>query len=142
MSVYNREREELVHIAGTAPANDPVTGKAGGYVSSLNLAANPDIQHPLVRYKDRVIECDVYFAGASVTAVDIVCPRCQNALRISAERKQIFYDPNHQREDGGRLSVERFECTWEAEPGGRRMEFGLGLCRWSAEIDNNVARDV
>lgn len=145
-AVFDKEREELVHLAGDQP--DPLTGmpgvetaRAGGGIMSTVRMTKSAAGHPKVRYKDFVLELDVYEPPGAPRYVHLICPRCRHALRITEDRKAMEYDPTRDVENGGRISVEKFTCTWEL-PEDRRMEFGLGLCRWTVAIDNNVARDA
>lgn len=148
MRAYDPHREELVHLAGDPDtggmtargfeaAPDPWgTGKVG-YQQTADLTSNA-LGHPKIRYRDLVIEADVYAMPGAPMHVHIICPRCRNALRIPADRKRIEYDPAAGAPtDGGRLSIETFECTWEAG-----AERGSGLCRWRVAVDDNVARDA
>lgn len=117
-----------------------------------------------VRYRGRhgfhILTVDVTPATpTSPLEVLLLCPRCQQQLRIASDRKAIEFLPNvpvkivldsEEVIDGdasdlvslGQLSIEPFECTWELNPQGRRMEFGLGLCKWKVGIDKNVAKDA
>jgi uncharacterized protein YbaR (Trm112 family) len=143
MPLYDEKREELVHLAGDV-ADYAGNSHVRGYQSSLNLGKHPDVKHPKVRYKDFLIECDVYQYPEAPLEVVLICPRCRNTLKISEERKQLEYDPSRNQDAGGHLSVEPFTCTWEIDPSkdGRRMDFGLGLCGWRVGITDNVARDA
>ena len=51
-------------------------------------------------------------------------------------------DPNN----GGRLSVEPFECTWEMPDAGEHkpgyIGGGITLCKLKIGISNNIARDA
>ena len=95
--------------------------------------------------------------------VHLICPLCliqgrTNALKITQGEKALSYDPIHRpppfpgwtaeqmahsfpHGTGGTLSVERFECTWEAAPDLQR-DFGLARCTWKVAIDNNVVKNV
>lgn len=135
--VYNPAREELVHIAGDAP--DPMGSGLMGKHSSLRLTKTA-AGHPLIRYKDRVLEADVYLseptlANPASIMVHLICPRCLNALRISNDKKAMEYDAATDT-----LSVERMRCTWEL--GAERREFGIGMCNWTVAIDHNIAKDA
>lgn len=147
-AIIDPRREELVHLAGDAP--DPLAEVHGfehargtGIASTVNLTKTAK-GHPKIRYKDFLITADVYELAGEPMKIHLICPRCRHALWIRADRKHIDYDVTADVDNGGRLSVEPFMCTWEldAEPGARRMEFGLSLCKWRVAIDNNVARDV
>jgi len=144
-AVLDHDREELVHLAGDAP--DPMADVLGfehargvGIQSTIRMTKQAK-GHPKIRYKDFLLEADVYDLAGEPLWVHLICPRCHHALKISADKKSIDYDRAVTPELGGRLSVEPFMCTWEL-PEGRRQEFGIGLCRWRVAIDNNVAKDV
>lgn len=129
---YNPNTEELYTIKEDAldPAGTGQVGKSA--TIGLNKSA---VAKPLIRYKDFVIEADLYNMDGEFM-VHLYCPKCRNALSIKGSQKKIDYSTS----DG--LSVEPFMCTWELDPEGRRMEFGLGLCRWKVGISNNIARDA
>jgi hypothetical protein len=128
---FDPKREEVFHIAG-----DP----DHGFTATTRLDRQKrEVQ---VRYKDFLMVVDVYaFPDTPIRAI-LVCPRCKNTLTIQGDKKRIDYDPNALTERGGQLQIEPFGCTWEADPNGRRMEFGLGLCGWKVGISNNVAKDA
>lgn len=142
MPLYDDRKEELVHLAGDVP--DYAGTGLRGHQSSLNLGAHQDVHHPQVRYKDFVIECDVYQYPGTPLEVVLICPKCHNALKVSAANKQIEFDALDRADMGGKLSIEVFKCSWESDPSkdGRRMEFGLGMCGWRVGVTNNVARDA
>lgn len=149
-AILDPEREELVHLAGDAP--DPLAGMAGvehahggGFTSTVRMTKAAK-GHPMIRYKDKIVEADVYELDGEPLRVHLICPRCStptapHGLNITADRKAIEYDPTRNVDAGGRLDVEVFECTWEL-PEGRRQAFGLSLCRWRVAIENNIARDA
>ena len=136
MKPFDPEREELYHIAGNVP--DPSGGSDRlGAQSSMDMTAGA-LAHPMIRWRDRVIEGDLYDMGGKLV-LHILCPRCStpeapHALWVREREKAMEWDP------GRGLSVEAFECTWEL-PGGRK-EFGVGMCRWRVAIERNVAREV
>lgn len=132
MQAFDPEREELEFLAGDQPLPEK------GLVSTTDLTQTAKA-HPMIRYKDRVIEADLYEMGGQLM-VHLLCPRCRHALKISSERKHMEWD----RES---LSVEPFTCTWElgrdtSGTDGDHIAFGLGLCGWRVAIDKNVARDA
>ncbi len=131
MPAYDPTLEDVYTIKEDAP--DPLGQVRGGYSSTVGLNKNC-LGNPQVRYKDMILTMDVYKMDDEVM-VHTYCPRCRNALRISSARKQIDFS-------NGKLSIEPFKCTWELDPEGRRMEFGLGLCNWQVGIKDNVARDA
>lgn len=128
MLPYDPSKEEIYQIAGDMDA---------GVSSDVNLT-NSAFAKPTLRYKgkvgDFVLSCELYKIGDELS-LHLICPRCHNALMIKSSEKQLDYD----REKG--LSVEPFTCTWEL-PEDRRVQFGIGLCRWTAAIDENVVKDA
>jgi hypothetical protein len=144
MRTLNLQREELEHIAGDDPAlyTEGPLSRAGDISLSRNALGKPR-----VRYKDMMIFAEVYHHPGEPMQVHWMCPKCGplNKKRMSTirgDRKKIEYDPRQNTEDGGRLSVETFQCPWELESEGRRMEFGLGLCGLRLTIEDNIAREV
>jgi hypothetical protein len=126
---------ELVHLAGDMDS---------GLSHTVDLASGK--REVTVTYKDFVLTVDVYQIPDEPTCVVLICPRCRHALRISADRKQIDFDPKAgDPKLGGRLSIEPFQCTWELTadkhvPG--IVGGGISLCKWTAGIEKNVARDA
>lgn len=139
---------DLVQLAGDAP--DPTgigpNGMASTYRLNRSAIANPIVEYHPGRADYAIITCDVYAHPGEPMFLHLICPRCRNPLRIGADRKHIELEigagPNAQ----GRLSVEPFECTWEAPGAGKHVPGliggGVSLCRWRAAIDNNVAKDA
>jgi hypothetical protein len=140
-------------------AGDPATGLG----SSVRLTAGK--HETVVVYKDMLLTVDVYLVAGEPPVAHIYCPRCRKNLRIS--NKAIEFDPlasnpalatiaemSHALEPSearallataqfGKLSVERFECTWELGdekhvPG--VVHTGVSLCRTKLWISNNVAK--
>jgi hypothetical protein len=137
--VIDPEKESLYHIAGEAPDPSGAEPELRGHQSSLDLTRSA-LAHPLIRWRDRVIEADLYEMDSKLV-LHIICPKCStpevpHALWVRQGQKDILWRP-----ETGELSVEAFSCTWEL-PEGRRQEFGLGLCRWRVAIEKNFARDV
>lgn len=135
---FDPSREELEHLAGDDPSVSSRLGTMSLQQSMLGRVR--------VRYRDTVVFCEVYQHPGEPMQVHWMCPKCRGGgkgymSRISGDRKRIEYDPKSQTEDGGRLNVEAFKCTWEAGED-RRMEFGLGLCGARLVIDNSIARDA
>ena len=124
---YDPSKEEIYQIAG-----DPDHGLS----SDMNLT-NSAFAKPQIRYKgkagDFVLSCELYKIGDELS-LHLICPRCRHALMIKSSSKQMEYD----KERG--LSVEPFQCTWEL-PEDQRVQFGIGLCKWTAVIENDRARD-
>ncbi len=133
-------------MAGKA-APDPMGTGLVGLQSGMERVP---LCKPLIRYRDLVMEVDVYPLPGLATApgvpqfeIVLLCPRCSTPdhphhLRITSDRKHIELEMVSEHSyDGARLSVEGFECTWEAG-----LERGSGLCRWKVAIDKNVAKDA
>jgi len=140
MPNFDPEREELEHVSGDAP-DDGSQGRLGLFDLTKNA------YRVRVRYKDMAIFCEVYQIPGEPIQIHWACPRCGplNVKRMSTiwgNQKKIDFDPRAQIEDGGRLNVEQFECSWELESSGRRMDFGLGMCGLKLVIDNSRAREV
>lgn len=136
MANVDLHREELEHVAGDDP--EPRIGRLDLTQGALGRVR--------VRYRDTVVFCEVYQHGNEPMQIHWMCPRCLGGgkghmSRITADRKQIEYDPKSQSADGGRLNVETFTCPWELGED-RRMEFGLGMCNLRLVIENSVARDA
>ena len=135
LAFNDRPARELVHLAG-----DPDTGM------SVTHRLNHAKREVIVTYKDFVLTVDIYQLPDEPLKVHLICPRCHHMLSVSAERKHIEFDPNAHPEQGGRLSIEPFECTWEIPEADKHtpgiLAGGLSLCRWRAAIDKNVAKDA
>lgn len=141
--LYDPAKETTYHIAGDPPEhyqyhgglrdgqfNDP-RGAASDILFDKLAAA-----HPQIRWRDRLLTCDLYEAANELTLV-LICPKCLNQLRISSKQKHIDWDP----ERG--ISIERFMCTWEAASNDRPAQhFGMSLCRWSVVVENGIAKDT
>lgn len=142
MASHNPQTEELYTICDSSP--DPAgTGLVGSH-SQINLNRSA-LGHPKIRYRDLVLEADVYLApgipmpaGQIALEVHVYCPRCRHNLRITSDRKKIEFDPAAGApQDGGRISIEAFQCTWEQED-----HNGSGLCKTKLAVENNIARDA
>ena len=147
--------KELFYVAGDVP--DPTGAPLRGMAPSYRLTQTA-IGHPMIFWRDLVLEADVYALHGQPLQLHLICPQCRNALIIRQGNKVISYDPKAAvpappgwthadvRQAlpnglGGLLSVELFACTWEID-GGLRRSFGLARCGWRVAIDNNVARDA
>jgi hypothetical protein len=162
---FDPEREELVPLKGD-PSEvhasdvysqgrhyDPGGSGMVGMASQMNLQRTA-LGHPLIRYRDVVIEADVYAAPDGGLIVNLYCPRCRNSLTVPSGRKAIDFEPQTVRDKAtgqlvkrGKISIETFRCTWELGRGtdataADRMQFGTGLCNWTVAVDNNRARDA
>jgi len=140
MPNFDPAREELEHVSGDLPDDD-----GQGRLGLFDLTRNA--YRVRVRYKDTMIFCEVYALSGEPIQIHWACPRCGplNKKRMSTiwgNQKKIEFDPRSQLEDGGRLNVEQFKCSWELESSGRRMEFGLGMCNLELVIDNSRAREI
>jgi hypothetical protein len=115
---------------------DPTGTGQMGHASQLDMthgATKVNVRYD-GKYGRYVMNTDVYEATPGQYEVHIHCPKCHEVSRITSERKAIEFE-------GGFLSVERWGCCWEM-PEGRRMEFGIGLCRASYAVDRNVLKDA
>lgn len=154
-------KKELVQIAG-----DPVvrqngildaTGRVRGQAQGVNFVktayGRPWVKVPHWTGQDAWLEVDVYRVPGEPMHIHLICPKCRNSLRITADRKQIRYSKygvpaiakelrgiNPDVDPGGTLNVERFSCTWEEDGDLRRGIGKLGLCGWTVSIIDNVAR--
>jgi len=147
--------KELFHVAGDMP--DPAGTGLLGQAPSYRLTRSA-LGHPMIFWRDMVLEADVYALLEQPLQVHLICPLCRHALIIRQGNKVVSYEPQapvpappgwtatelrQAMPDGlgGLLSVEAFGCTWEAE-GDLRRGFGLARCPWRVVIANNVARDA
>lgn len=132
---------------------DPVLGSQNrGAQSTLNLERTK-LGVPKVIYRDRsgaefIISVDVYKREGEPMMLHLYCPRCSrkgamHCLSITQDRKNITYDPLDFADRGGRLSVERFKCTWELDSDKSVSRVSsANLCGWQVEIVDNVAREA
>lgn len=119
---------------------DPAGSGARGVAPTINLGRTA-IAHPLVRYKEHVLEVDVHLDQDGQLYCLLICPKCRHQLRVHSSRKAIEFDPEAgPAQNRGRLSIERFQCTWEIDD--TRQAFGLSLCKWTAAIEDNIAKDA
>lgn len=156
--------KETFHVAGDAA--DPTGGRASGVAPGYRLTQSA-LGHPKCLYaiggREMIVEIDVYQLPDQPLYLHLLCPHClarefneRNALRVTADRKQIAYDaagvpppfPNWTQAQmaqafpqgvGGLLSVQTpFRCAWEIDP---RYREQLGnVCDFHVVIDNNVIR--
>jgi hypothetical protein len=152
---YDPKTEELEYVAGD---KDPLgdnpeiadmyrsyqmvdpTGATENVGQASSIDAQAGKAKVQVRYDGKhgsyVLETDVFQPAPGVFEVHIHCPKCHKVGRITMERKAIDFD-------GVTLSIEPWMCTWETqEADGRRMEFGLGLCRARYALDKNRLKDA
>jgi hypothetical protein len=168
VNAFNPQTEELFYVAGDKPAavqhqhgvRSPDARDAGllGHQSSVRLD-KAALGHPLVRYRDRVIEADVYpfldgdnDPGADQQRLEVllICPCCENQILVTSDRKAIEWIPGQPEIDPstgqvivrGLVSIEPFTCPWEKDTKAAVTGHGENLCRWRAGIDKGVARDA
>ena len=167
MNAFNPQTEELFYVAGDKPvavqnnhaARSPLAADSGliGKSSTMRLD-KAALGHPLVRYRDRVIEADVYpfldgenDAGGDRQRLEVllICPCCENQIRVTSDRKAIEWIPGQPEIDPagqvvvrGILSIEPFTCPWEKDTKAAVTGHGENLCRWRVGIDKGIARDA
>jgi hypothetical protein len=162
--------QEFFSVKDDAPrAKDPTgSGLVGRSVGNVDLSKSA-LGHPVIYYRSKegkefFLTADVYAppdpsgAPRGALSVHIYCPHCSNHLTIRQDNKAIDYDRHAPvvipgflsgeiaaglgvADLGGRLSVEKFRCTWEERPDLRRS-FGFGVCGFRVVIENNVARPI
>ncbi len=153
-----QKKRSMVQLAGDAP--DPT-----GYTKNRGMQSTHRLDvakvEVLISYRGRVgdfdMTIDVYALPGQPAELHIICPKCRNKSRITAERKKIEFDANAARPytfvdgssyptNGGRLDVEPFECGWEMPDAGQHKTGiragGITLCRMRMAIDNSVAKDA
>jgi len=132
------ERQDALERQGQDPHQG---GMAMGYDMTKSALAHPQIRYS-GKFGEFVLTGDLYNDPEGGLMLHIYCPVCSTPekphnLSIRSRRKKMEWDPKRG------LSVEAFGCTWELpEADERKMEFGMGLCRWRVAIENNVAKDV
>ena len=172
MNAFNPQTEELFYVAGDKPAAvrqsnlnadgmvrspDPRDRGLLGHQSSVQLD-KAALGHPLIRYRDRVIEADVYpYLDGENDAGDqqrleviLICPCCEHELRVTSDRKAIEWTPGAPEIDPttgqvivrGLLSISSFPCTWEKDTKTAVTGHGENLCRWKVGVDKGIARDA
>lgn len=137
--VYDPSKESLYQIAGDVPDPSGRDPHLRGQQSTMDFTQGA-MAKPLIRWRDFVIEADVYRIDGKLV-VHIICPKCStpekpHGLYIREDQKALEWD-----EERRVLSVAPFECSWEL-PEGRRQEFGIGMCRWRVAIEKNFCREV
>lgn len=115
--MHDPQKEELYFIKGDQP--DPSGTGLRGTSMGMDMTRTA-IAHPMIRYRDRVVEADVY-AVQDELSVHILCPKCEQGLKISNKKKRVELS-------GDKLTTERIGCTW---PG----------CDWRVTIKGNLAED-
>jgi hypothetical protein len=122
MPLHN-DNEEVYEIKNDV--KDP-TGQsdARGTQMTMDMTRNA-LAHPKFRWQNKISECDLYKAGDRLL-LSFFCPKCGNHNQLRSEKKELRWEPGV---GGGRLSLERFRCTW---PG----------CGLHIEVNNNIAKEV
>ena len=116
--MHNPQTEELFHIAGDQP--DPSGSNLRGTSIGTDFTKTA-IAHPMIRWRSRVLEADVYAIDGQLL-VHLICPKCKGGLHIRQAAKRMTLN-------GNQLSTERIACTF---PG----------CDWRVTIDSNYAKDA
>jgi hypothetical protein len=133
---HAKAAHEIVHLAGDEKRGITVSHeltKTALMTFSLEYTGRHAMPFPR-----KLIEGEVYTVPGGGLMVHTICPRCNNALRITSDNKDISID-----KDRGAIWVEPFECSWElGERDGERMDFGLGLCKTRLAYDGKVAKDA
>lgn len=143
-------KKSLVHIGGDVP--DPMGSGRLGMQSTVNLERSA-LGHPEIRYSSRdgqeyLITADVYAQDGCPMEVLMYCPRCSqpgnmHGLRLTSDKKRIDYDPKSLVELGGRINIEKMQCTWEVDTHKEASRVSsMNLCRWTVVVVDNVARDA
>ena len=140
-SMYDPRTEEIFHVAGDM---------RHGVSSTVNLEKTKTAEVQ-IRYKDTIIFGDVYqYEGAPIRVI-ILCPKCHNALTITGDNKAIDYDLAAAPNIGGRISIEKFKCSFEAPDAGAHKRrsgdgaqiiTGMQMCNWAVGVHNNKALDA
>lgn len=166
MALYDAAREEM-EVLGGDYARDP-SGRGAvrqGVMADPDgergrgLASQTNFDHgkttAVIRYKDKLIEADVYAIGDAPIQVVILCPRCGNASTVRGDKKPVEWSPHVPEKVGllvnaGTISIAPFECAWEMP--GKVHEKASGnrsvimksdnLCRLKLAVDKNVAKDA
>lgn len=132
---HAKTAKEMVHIAGDKDHGISVT-----HDLKKTAIMNFDLQYTgrySMPFPEKRIIGEVYSQGGELM-IHTICPRCENALRITSDRKQISIDKTK-----GMIWVEPFQCTWElGERENERMDFGMSLCNTRLAYDGKVAKDA
>jgi hypothetical protein len=159
---------EIFHVAGDAPDPTGATGLEGmspGYDLRKHAAGRVMCHYSFGNGGEMIAEIDVYQIPGEPMRLHLICPHCtardpktRNALNVSADRKQMSFDPaglapafpgwsdaqmarTFPRGTGGLLSVaDRFRCSWEIDP--RHRELIGNVCDFEVVIEKNVIRRV
>lgn len=159
-------KKDIFQISG-----DPALGHQAttGVNLNKNALCKPVVLYRSKSMGDMFLTLDVFKMPGVPMYVVVRCPICQARnpdskgmdLTIKEDQKSIDLDHKatpmfpgyttselvHQlglqnvNELRGRISIDPFKCTWEAEPELRR-EFGFSRCDWGIFIKNNVAFDI
>lgn len=140
-AMYNPRTEEIFHVAGDMKHGVSSTVR-------LDKTATAEVQ---IRYKDTIIFGDVYQFPDTPIRVVIMCPKCRNVLTITGDNKEIEYDLLAAPGIGGRISIAKFKCPFEApDAGAHKRRSGEGgqiitgnqMCNWKVGVHNNKALDA
>jgi hypothetical protein len=131
---YDPSKEDIFQVAGDADHGISTTARL-----NRNAAGQPQVRYS-GKLGEFIMEVDVYIQDGQ-TMAHLICPKCRNALWIRTPNKQVDYDIANDL-----LSCERSQCTWEMGRSdateGDRIDYGLGLCRFTFAIDKNRAKDA
>lgn len=156
-------KKEIFQVSG-----DQSQGVASGVNLTNTALCKPVVLYRSRAMGDLFLTMDVFALPGVPMYVVVRCPICQARnpdsegmdLTIKADHKSIDLDhkaipnfPGYTTQElvsalglqsvdelRGRISIEPFGCTWEAEPELRR-DFGFSCCNWKISITNNVAKD-
>ncbi len=95
--MFDAKTEEVYDIKG-----DAQHGMSMGYDMEKTK-----IGEPCVRFKDRLIWCDVYEMDKHLMII-WRCPRCTQDSNIKTGQKRIEYTPG-----SDKISIEAFGCRWD-----------------------------
>ena len=148
---------DVFQIKGDVP--HPDGSGLRGATSGVDLTASAE-GYPLVydRIMQRLLTIDVYKIDGQPMWLHLYCPRCENAIKITEETKEIHYEPQRAPKElleffsleylcqqlypgkrpqvamlGGTLSVSPFRCIHPADG---------AVCGWHASIERNIARAI
>jgi hypothetical protein len=156
--------KEIFQVSGDQPGQG-----ASGMNLNQNALCNPVVLYRSRTQGDLFLTLDVFEMPGAPMYIVTRCPVCQARnpdskgmdLTIKADQKAIDLNPRalpdfsrfgysihditialavHRDDIRGRLSIEPFKCTWEAEPELQR-DFGFSRCEWHVSIKNNIMRD-
>lgn len=121
--MHNQATEEVFEIKKDVKDPTGITSNRG--ISMDRDLTKNALAHPQFRWRDRIATTDLYQAGAGLM-LHLYCPKCSNMSTINSDKKEIRWSPG---ENGGRLSIAAFQCTWP--------DCGLHI-----RVEDNVAKEV